>query len=674
MTAWKWLAAGLLFATPIVAAQETPNPPTAETPTVTPAVENPAPENPAVENPAPENPAPEPAPKSAENRVTEVTVYQGTALVTREVAVPEGAGLKELIVTPLPSQTIDGSLYTEGGESIHVLSTRYRTRAVREDTRAEVRAKEEEIKELQAEAQRLQKEIQVSKQNSEFLQKLENFTAATMQGLAEKGMLNGEATIALSKYVIENRSKTATAEVTREQELQKNTEAAAFAQRQLGELSAGSSRTEIDAVIVVDKAEPAAGVVRLHYLVNEATWRPQYRIRAGTDKEPIALEYLGAIEQQTGEDWKDVGITLSTAQPALNATVPDLTALELSIGMEGEEIAGAPMMPGMTGPPSRSAKMGAGGMGGGMGGMGGMMGGMGGGRALEQTFASQASTYRGQAQTALIGNDTKTGGAFLNQAAALDQTTELLDTEEDEKAKAEAAGGDIPSVTHHLPGKLTIPSRRDPLLVEVAREEMKPVFFAKAVPVLSPRVYRMANLTNTGETVLLPGEATMYVGTDFVGRMTMPLVAVGEPFTVGFGVDPQLQVGRRLVKKTRTIQGGNQVHSYEFRITLRSFKTVPVTFQVWDRLPKADAENVAVSLSTTSPELSADPIYLRTARTDNILRWDVAVPPGLPADKPETIAYDFKLEYAKGVLIHFFKTEGLSEAPIGGLGGGGGFR
>jgi hypothetical protein len=655
MTAWKWLAVGIVLTlgTTNARAQFGGEAVQGEEAAVPEAVEK--------EKPAEE----EPAPKSAENHVTDVTVYQGTALVTREVAVPEGKGIREVVVTPLPSQSIEGSLYTEGGEAIHVLSTRYRSRAVKEDTRAEVRAKEEEIKTLQTEAQRIQKEIQISKQNSEFLQKLENFTSATMQGLAEKGMLNGETTIALSKYVIETRGTTGASEVTHEQALQKNAEDLAFAQRQLAELSAGSSRTEIDAVIVVDKAEAAAGTVRLHYLVNAATWRPQYRIRAETDQDPVSLEYLGAIEQQTGEDWNDVHITLSTAQPSLNATVPDLTALDLAV-TEIEEGEGFSF-------DQPSGVMG--GMGGGMGGMGGGMAGMGNGGSLEQSLASQASTFRGQAQQALIGNDVKTGGEFLNQAAALDQTNELLAPGGEEKAKAGAGeAGAAPTVTHHLSGKLNIPSRRDPLLVEVAKQEMKAEFFAKAVPVLSPRVYRMAKLANSGESVLLPGEATMYVGSDFVGRMTMPLVAVGEPFTVGFGVDPQLQVGRRLVKKTRSIQGGNQVHNYEFRITLRSFKNVPVQFQVWDRLPKADAENVAVSLSTTTTDLSTDTIYERTARADNILRWDVSVPPGLPVDQPKTITYEFKLEYAKGVMIRFFKTGGLMESPIGGLGGGGGFR
>src|SRR5438309_4395253 len=57
-------------------------------------------------------------------------------------------------------------------------------------------------------------------------------------------------------------------------------------------------------------------------------------------------------------------------------------------------------------------------------------------------------------------------------------------------------------------------------------------------------------------TTLFRSEATMYLGTDFVGRMNLPLVAIGEQFTAGFGVDPQLQIQRHLVDKSRTTQGG----------------------------------------------------------------------------------------------------------------------
>src|SRR6516164_228135 len=95
-------------------------------------------------------------PKAANSRIINVTVYPNSALVTREVEVPAGQGTLELVVTPLPEHTVNSSLYSEGSDGIRVLSTRFRTRPVREDTREEVRKLEDEIKRLQLDAQKIQ--------------------------------------------------------------------------------------------------------------------------------------------------------------------------------------------------------------------------------------------------------------------------------------------------------------------------------------------------------------------------------------------------------------------------------------------------------------------------------------------------------------------------------------
>ena len=258
---------------------------------------------------AKETPPAAAAPKTATSRVTSVTVYQNTALVTREVEVPEGEGSLELVVTSLPPQTVNSSLYSEGTDGIRVLTTRYRTRPIKEDTREEVRKLENELKKLQADAQKIQADTKAVEQNMLLLSKLETFTSASTQHATEKGNLNSDSAIALSKYVMEQRAEKTKEGVDLQQKLQLNTEQAQFVQRQLQELAAGSSKTERDAVLVVDKKNAAAGKVRLHYLVDAASWRPQYKLRAGKEKEPIQLEYLAAVVQQTGEDWNNVSST-----------------------------------------------------------------------------------------------------------------------------------------------------------------------------------------------------------------------------------------------------------------------------------------------------------------------------------------------------------------------------
>lgn len=574
-------------------------------------------------------------PTTAPSRVTGVTVYRGSALVTRQVEVPAGTGLIELVVTPLPPQTLDSSLYSEGINGIRVLSTRYRTRAVKDDIRAEVRAKEEQLKSLQLEAERIQKRITVIDQDLALLGKLENFTGATMQQLAEKGLLSADTTIALAKHVMETRSTKVAEQVQLQQQLRGNAESVQFAQRELAELAAGSGKTERDAVITIDKGNAPAGTLRLNYLVGGATWNAQYKLRAGiAAAEPVQVEYLAAIQQGSGEDWNDVDISLSTAEPMLNAAPPDLLAMDVTVG--------------------RVAAGAAGGLGGG--GRGGPA------LTLGADNRAQSQQLRQEAQRDLnFNNDLRGANGRFNTAAALEQTEDLFGVDRDNLKLARGGDGqqrEGPSVTYHLSSKFSLPSRNDEQLLEIARIQITPTYYYKAIPVLTPHVYRLADLVNSSSYVLLPGEATMYQGTDFVGRMQLPLVAIGEEFTAGFGADPQLQVTRELAKKNRTLQGGNQVHELQYRIRLSSFKTTPVTVQVWDRLPRGDVESVGVSLLNSAPALSADPEYTQKDRPANLLRWDMTLEPGANGQKAGVIDYTFKLEYDRNVSLGNFKVGG----------------
>jgi uncharacterized protein (TIGR02231 family) len=182
--------------------------------------------------------------------------------------------------------------------------------------------------------------------------------------------------------------------------------------------------------------------------------------------------------------------------------------------------------------------------------------------------------------------------------------------------------------------------------------ELQPKFYYKAVPVLTASVYRLADLTNTSDFVLLPGDATMYLNGDFVGQTRLAMIAAGKPFTVGFGVDPQLQVSRILVDKTRTTQGGNQVLTFKYRIRISSYKNAAVPVQVFDRTPSTETSmTIAINVTSQKPELSADALYVRDEKSRGILRWDVTLDPKQNGEKALTIDYEFKMELDKNVNI-----------------------
>ena len=534
-------------------------------------------------------------PKVATSRIVKVVVYPNSALVTREVDVPAGAGIADVVVSGLPPQAVSSSLYSEGSNGLRVLSTRFRTRQVFEDAREEVRKAEEEKYKLELTVEKLQADIKASTDNISMIGKLENFTNVTTVSATEKGGLNGDTVITMAKYVMEQRTEKVKELVALQQQLKNTQIQMEFVKRKLGELSSGSSRMERDAVIVVDR-ENAGGHVRLNYLVNHVRWAPQYKLRAGKATENVQIDYLASLVQQTGEDWTAVDMTLSTAQPMLNATPPDLRKLEITVIPRASvpTIANAP-----------------GGRAGGFDGKGG------GGAAIVnptnsiEFYAKGAQNLRQQAGDFANANNWKDAEKALNAAAAYEQTRDLSKSKEDLALESRRSRGpsedDVPSVTYHLQHKLSVPSRNDEQVVEVAKLSLTPKYYYKAVPVLNLHVYRQADLVNNSDIVLLPGEATMYQGTDFVGRMRMPLVAVGEEFTAGFGVDPQLQIHRLMMDRTRTMSGGNQVLKYEYRILVNSYKTQKVQLQVWDRLPVShETETTGVNLLKATPELSKD--------------------------------------------------------------------
>ncbi len=557
------------------------------------------------------------------SRVAAVTVYPLSALVTREVDVPAGKGIVELIVSPLPPTIVNSSLYSEGTEGVRVLTTRFRTRAIQQDTRVEVLKLQAELAQLALSREKIDADIKAVQENLKLIGKMEGFLGVTTIQATEKGALNAESAITLAKHIKDSRLETSRELVNLQQQVKANLDKAEVAQRKLSEVNTPAPRTERDAVIVVDRTN--AGKVRLNYLVHAAAWRPQYKLRAGkAAKDPVQVEYLASLVQSTGEDWTNVNLTLSTAAPMLNAAPPELQTLNVGVVHKGAA------------PPRRSDLA-----------------------ELEETIRN----LRAKAQKDFNERKPTTGIGLFNTAAALDQSWELLNPDAAVKRGCALAILEGPTVTYHIPTPLAVPSRTDEQVLEVARIELAPEFYYKAVPLLTTHVYRLADLVNKSNFVLLPGDATMYIGSDFVGQMNLPLVAIGEPFTVGFGVDPQLQVKRQMIDKAHTTQGGNQMLKYEYRTMVSNYKNEKVKLQVWDRLPKADTDAVTIQVTKTTPELSKDPAYLRTQRPQNLLRWDVVVEPNAVGEKAMPIQYEFKLELDRQMTITEFQSAGVFGKP-----------
>ena len=207
------------------------------------------------------------------------------------------------------------------------------------------------------------------------------------------------------------------------------------------------------------------------------------------------------------------------------------------------------------------------------------------------------------------------------------------------------------SVTYALSGKTSLPSRSDRQLIQIASMPMGANFVKLASPVLTSYVYDEAKVVNSSNMVLLAGPVTAYADGAFVGSGDLPTVSVGESFTVGFGIDSSLRTSREVAERSETIQGGNRVVELTYRLTVENFGAAPVSVRLLDRLPKARDGQIKVTLVSATAEQSTDAEFVKGAKKDGILRWDVQVPAQATGGTASTVEYKFRLEYDKQMSL-----------------------
>jgi hypothetical protein len=573
--------------------------------------------------------------------VTEVTVYRGQALVTRTVPLPEGAGELELLVGDLPELVVGTSVAAsaEGVAGVAIRSVRFQTRAAAEAPQKAIAQLDEQLKDLARKTYALTQQEALLASARVHLDKLENFAAPTASVEMSKGVLNPETLSKVSQYILQQRAEQTAEQIKLHDALEDLHEQAALLQRKRNELT-GGSKTAREATIFVSKTERGPSLVKLTYLVDGADWSPTYNLRLSEDGKTVHVEYLAQVQQTSGEDWSNVKLTLSTATPAMNAEDPLLAPLWLGLTAGTGQSGGIASFSGYNKAQvdNSTLQMGALGAWNTYSGQTNISGG-------NATFNAQNQDFRQQKPVA--------ANWELNRLAAVGQALEinggvLVVRGGAGAAKAVAAGL---AVSYDLPGKMSLVSRADQQLVQIAALKLAAGAYYVATPVLSQYVYRRANLVNTDPTPLLAGPYSAYIGGEFVGRGQLPLVASGQEVTVGFGVDTQLRCGRELKDKSDTTSWGSRVQTFAYELRLENYKKTPVRVRLMDRVPASKSEDLQVKVLKPGEALSTDAVYVRDLKDSGILRWDIDLAGSAYGEQVRRIEYAFEMKYAKDAHV-----------------------
>jgi uncharacterized protein (TIGR02231 family) len=549
-------------------------------------------------------------------QITKVTVYRGQALVTRQIHADLALGTAELVAGHLPEHIIPESLFAQTQAHLKILSVRYRQRAVREDTREEVKALDHKLRELQ---QTLHENTALTEHLASqwtLYENLKDFSLEAKKADLDHGTLTYEPIKSLAEMI----EAKGLIYLDKRLDLEKNQrdlkEELDLIQRQRNAMTAHTSRTEREAVIYVQCTQAGPAFLELNYLVRHAQWQQQYNLRALPDEARVSVEYHAVVNQNSGENWEGVSISLSTAEPTMASSAPVLAPVRVGLA----RISSAPQQA----RPQASVPM----------------------EQIKQNFFSR----RQNSKQGLAANSILNALAEDNQLLFLNNGT--VQVQEMQQAIDDIMRVEGISVTYELPGKLTLPSRDDQQLVSITTMTSPAEFTLIASPLLTDYVYLQADVHNNSQTVFLPGPASVFRNDQFVGQSEVPLVTIGETFTAGFGTDSQVHVAHALRSKKTRVQGGNRIDTFEYHMTLDNYKSTPVKLRLLDRLPYSEDSSIKIELADTQPALSEDDDYVKANKTKGILQWDLTLAPHTIEGKAQEITYTYTMEYDKNMQIH----------------------
>ena len=529
-----------------------------------------------------------------ETTITTVVVYPDRARVTCHGRAELAEGLHQIVVGELPLALEPESVRAGGAGTARVqlrgvdIERRHYTQA----PAANVTALEQRIQQLQDELAALADRQAVKRASSDHLDGLRKATTEYAWGLAR-----GRSTTAnqadLMRFFEEEDARLHADLRALEAEGRERQEELAKRQAELDQLRAARPRQRYAARLEVEVLSPGDFEVELSYVVGRAGWRPLYDMRLrqpqGAEGATVALTALAEITQNTGQDWAGVALTVSTARPALNQRVPELTPWYVDV----------PAPPPPRPPQPRPMQA----------------------RALAKGAAHTEMAYDAAPMESMA----------LMSPPVMEAEVVVAEVEESGTA-----------VSFVIPGGIDIPGDGTPHKTTIARHELTPRLDFLSVPRHTDAVFRRAKLTNSTGAPLLPGPVNLYVGEEYIGQNRLTYTPGGGEVELVLGVEERVTVKRELVRREvdkRLLRDVRQV-AYGYEIALENLLATPARVTVQDQYPVSRHDQIKVRLDRVVPEPSEQTEL-------HILKWQLDL---APAEK-KTIRYEYQVEYPKALQV-----------------------
>jgi hypothetical protein len=408
--------------------------------------------------------------------------------------------------------------------------------------------------------------------------------------------------------------------------------------RELSGLQQKIEKSSGQLVLQVQTDKATATDIEVSYVIAGAGWSPVYDIKSDGIGKPINLVYKAQVYQNTGYDWEQVKLSLSSSDPTMSHDRPILQPFRINMVPVAvpEQQPIAKVKKGNT----YIQYQGSGNI------------------ILEQAFPRgrriSANDYKSIQQrdissivTTTAGVSQMDNGNYINSNAARSSRNVYVDglkvvgdvgniaTGEPMTNFDQAETEENSTINFDLDLLQNVPSDGQPHVVTIKETTIPADYEYHIVPKLEKDAFLLAKITEYGKYNLMRGTANIFFEDVYLGQSTLDPAVITDTLLLSLGRDKQIGIKRERLTNESKKMGNNIREELTFEISIRNNKNVSIPITVLDQIPLSNNEKLEVELTESSSA--------RYYKPYGSLRWQQE----LAANKTVKFRYTYQVKYPK---------------------------
>lgn len=503
---------------------------------------------------------------NADSRISEVTVYPDSALITRIASLKLNPGEYKVIFADIIPEIDENSLRVSSsrGAEVKLFGAQLKREFLEEPPVERVKQLKDEIRGLDDEKKKLEDAKEILNKEKQFLESIRLFSGRQIPKDLVTKMPQPQELEAMLKFLDTKLKENYSYYIECEFKIRDILEKAEVLRKQLAEISGGIKKLKRSIIVDLEVLKAGDTDLNVSYLAMGASWRPIYDARADFEKSQVELLSYGIVKQTTGEEWADAAISLSTAKPSIGGRMPYISPWVLRpyqppIIMEKRAMLAA-------GPPAA-------------------------------------------------------------QFEAFDKDELKEEAAEREYAKAEEKGI---AVVYKLAQRANIKPDGSEHKLVISGQNLKADFEYSSYPRSGGYTYLGSRVSNAKDLQLLSGRVNIFLAGDFVGTSHIDTIGPGEEFDLYLGVDENVKVKREQIEKKvdETIIGGipspTKKTTFKYKLTVENYKSNKIKVRLFEAMPISQDDRIKVKPG----QVNLEPKEKDWKDRKGVWLWEMELEPG----------------------------------------------